>query len=57
MLLRRQFWQPWLDCFEGEPLKGTSLALALVGALVFAASVVAYFIRGIRKSKQQQSLE
>ena len=34
--------------FEGEPLKGTSLALSLVGALVFAASVVAYIFWGIR---------
>ena len=41
----------------GEPLEGIALALALVGVLVFAASVVAFIIWSNKKTKRQQSLE
>jgi hypothetical protein len=42
--------------YEGEPLEGIALALAIIGTLVFAASIVAYIIWSIRKDKRQQSL-
>ena len=42
---------------ESEPLEGIALALALVGALVFAVSVVAFIIWSNKKNKRQQSLE
>ena len=42
---------------ESEPLEGIALALALVGALVFAVSVVAFIIWSNKKNKRQQSPE
>ena len=48
-----------LGCFvtDGEPLEGTALTLALVGALVFAVAVVAFIIWSIKKQKRQQSID